>query len=123
MNTEINIEERKPIWIALSDFYLDTELEDYRFRYIASIVQKSPYTLEKVKEIDKQEIFPVLHANLLAATGVWNGFQEEWLIEKILERMGKKTRFSDFILLFKYTRLKWMYKEYWKKLEEAYTKP
>lgn len=66
MNEVLNIEERKPIWIALSDFYLDTELQEATFRYIATKIAESPYSFKKVKEIDKYEIFPVLKNNSLS---------------------------------------------------------
>lgn len=122
MKIDLNIEERKPIWIALSDFYLDTELQDYDIKHIATAIRESPYTLEEVKEIDKQEIFPVLYSNLLYAAGAWTGFQEEWLIDKITEAINSSNRYRDFFLRIKYARLKWMYTDYWKKLEAEYRK-
>jgi hypothetical protein len=118
----INIEERKPIWIALSKFYLDIELQDYDFKCIATKIKESPYTLEEVKEIDKHEIFPILHWNLLSVAGVWDGFHEEWLLEKILERINKRNRLRNFFMGLKYARLKWMCSEYWKKIEVAWDK-
>lgn len=121
-NTKINIEKRKPIWIALSDFYLDTELQDYDFKHIASKIKESPYSLEEVKQIHKEEVFPVLYWNLLSVAGVWSGFQEEWLVMEITKKLQKKTRFSNFLMNLKYKGLKWMYADYWKELEKAYRK-
>jgi len=120
MKPEVNLEERKPIWIALSDFYIDNELQDYDFKSIALKIWESPYSIEEVKRINKEEVFPVLYTNLLDVAGVWSGFQEEWLLQEISKNLYKRNRFKRFIRTITYKRLKWMYADYWKKLEEAY---
>jgi hypothetical protein len=66
MTDPVNIEQRKPIWIALSEFYLDTELGDSDFRQIPFTILESPYSLDEVKTINKYEVFPVLQSNLLS---------------------------------------------------------
>jgi len=119
MKYEINIEERKPIWIALSDFYVDTELQDSDYKHIASIFKKSPYSLKEIKQIDKEEVFPILHHNLLAVAGIWTGFQEEWLVNKITKKIQNRTAFSRLINRIVYWFFKSM-KEPWGKLEQAY---
>jgi hypothetical protein len=118
----MNLSDRKPIWLALSNLYLDTELQDYNFKSIATKVKESPYSFEEVKQIDKQEVFPVLYSNLLSVAGVWNGFDEDWLISEITKKLQKRSWFKDFMLKVKYARLKRMYADYWEKLEEAFQK-
>lgn len=120
MNEVLNIEERKPIWIALSDFYLDTELQEATFRYIATKIAESPYSFKKVKEIDKYEIFPVLKNNLLSVAGEWAGFDEEWLVNRIKESLSKRNTIKKMEIENTYLILKWMYKDYWEKLEKVY---
>ncbi|MGB3150415.1 MAG: hypothetical protein WBB27_07095 [Maribacter sp.] len=120
MNEVLNIEERKPIWIALSDFYLDTELQEATFRYIATKIAESPYSFKKVKEIDKYEIFPVLKNNLLSVAGEWAGFEEEWLVNRIKESLSKRNTIKKMEIESTYLILKWMYKDYWEKLEKVY---
>jgi hypothetical protein len=117
---DIKIEERKPIWIALSNFYLDTELQDSDFRHIALTILESPYSLEEVKEINKYEIFPVLQENLLSVAGEWSGFDEKWLITTILETSCKRNKIKKLGLEVSYFTFKWMCKDYWDKLEKAY---
>lgn len=119
---KINIEQRKPIWIALSGLYVDTELKDHDFKYIAVKIKESPYTIEQARQIDKKEVFPVLYPNLLAVTGVWSGFEEQWLISEISKTIRKRTWFSSFKVKLKYLKLKWMYASYWERLEKAYKK-
>lgn len=120
MPPQLNIEHRKPIWIALSDFYLDTELQDYDFKHIASKIIESPYSLDEVKEINKYEVFPILQANLLSVAGVWAGFDEEWLIKSISDSLAKRNLIRKLYIKAYYRAYKWMCKDYWDKLEKAY---
>ncbi len=122
MESKINLEERKPIWIALSDFYIDNELQDYDFKHIASKIRQSPYTFEEVKRINNEEVFPILFWNLLSVAGVWTGFQEDWLVAEIIKKLQKRTIFGSFVNRMKYLWLKSMFTEYWEKLEAEHKK-
>ena len=115
-----NIEQRRPIWTALSEFYLDTELQDSDFRQIAFTILESPYSLEEVKAINKYEVFPILQANLLSTAGEWAGFDENWLVDKITSRLNNKTKLTDIGVELRYQTFKWMCKGYWQKLEKIY---
>jgi hypothetical protein len=116
----INIDDRKPIWIALSEFYLDTELEESDIKYIAETILKSPYSLEEVKEIDKYEVFPVLIPNLLSTAGNWAGFNEDWLLEKIQSYLKKNSSLNRMTTEIFYKLFQWIGNDYWKKLEVIY---
>jgi len=120
MKSERHIEERKPIWIALSDLYIDNELQDADFKYIATKIKESPYTFEEVKHIDKKEVFPILFSNLLSVAGNWTGFQEEWLVNEISKKIQKRTLVGSTFDRLKYYFFKGMNKEYWKKIESVY---
>ncbi len=121
MPDTIHLNERKPIWIALSEFYLDTELQDYHFRYIANKIIESPYSLEEVQQINKYEVFPVLQANLLSVAGEWAGFQEEWLIRSIMDSLKKRNAFRKLKIDKLWLIHKWMQEDYWIKLTDVYT--
>ncbi|SFM97855.1 hypothetical protein SAMN05421594_0053 [Chryseobacterium oleae] len=116
----LNIKERKPVWIALSDFYLDTELQDSDFRYIAKTILESPYTFEEVKTINTYEIFPVLQANLLQPAGEWAGFNEKWLVEAITTHLETQNRFKNLMIRIGYKKYGWMQEDYWVRLETIY---
>jgi len=120
MTDPVNIEQRRPIWLALSEFYLDTELQDSDFRQIAFTILDSPYSLDEVKSINKYEVFPVLQSNLLNPAGAWAGFDEAWLIEKITSRIDKRDKFNFIGIEIDYQTFKWMCEDYWKKLEKIY---
>jgi hypothetical protein len=74
-----SIEKRRPVWNALSEFYLDTELSDNDIDRIITVFKKSGYTLQELEKIDLLEVFPLLRSNLLSIGGVWQGFDETWI--------------------------------------------
>ena len=121
MRLQIDVEERKPVWIALSELYLDTELQEYTYQYIIATFLESPYHFNQIKHIDKYEVFPILYRNLLGVAGEWAGFQGQWLINTIQNRLHKKRSWTailnDEITYFLYHRL---YRKDWKILEEMY---
>ncbi|HLP11718.1 MAG TPA: hypothetical protein VK177_07255 [Flavobacteriales bacterium] len=88
----MNIENRKPVWVALSKLYLDTELSESDLYSIACDFYESPYDLEEIKEINKIEVFPVLCGNLLNLAGEWTGFDEDALSKAIRESIKSKTK-------------------------------
>ncbi|MFS4416182.1 hypothetical protein [Maribacter sp. 2307ULW6-5] len=120
MHLPLNIEERKPVWAALSDFYLDTELQEDDFAHIARTILASPYSWEEVKHIDKYEVFPVLQPNLLSVAGEWAGFDEDGLAHRIAASLSKRNALRKIRIACAYLAFRWMCKAYWEKLESAY---
>ncbi|WP_310555296.1 hypothetical protein [Flavobacterium sp.] len=120
MNLSFSIEERKPVWMALSEFYLDTELSDNTFIHIAETFKKSPYSFAEIREINKKEVFPLLQVNLLNVAGEWKGFDEEWLVTTILFTLEKQNLKSFFFNKFYYIMFQNRNKSYWKKVQEIY---
>ena len=114
--------QRIPIWIALSEFYLDTELDESDFDRIANKIKASPYSFDEVKKINKYEVFPVLGYNLLDVAGEWAGFDETWLIDSILKSIEKKNLFKKIVVEITFLFFKSMCKDYWINLEKAFIK-
>jgi hypothetical protein len=83
------IEQRKPVWSALSKFYLDTEVSEEEITRIAKVFRTSRYSIEELKEINYSEVAPVVYTNLLSTAGVWEGCDEEWLYEQIAKEQLK----------------------------------
>src|SRR5437762_2719808 len=82
---------RRPVWQALSDLFLDTELTEAFYRFIARTVVDSGYSPAEIRSILWDEVFPVIEFNLRHPAGVWEGFQMEWLEEKILGADERQT--------------------------------
>ncbi len=70
---------RTPVWEALAEFWLDTELTDSDFDHIARVIAASPYSLAEARAIHDYEVAPALSANLMSVAGEWAGFDSEWL--------------------------------------------
>ncbi len=110
------IHDRTPVWIALSIFYLDTELEKDELEPIARIFKQSRYTIAEIKLIDRYEVWPVLNSNLASVAGVWAAFNEEWLISECSKYINGERR--GFFLTSKI--YKWSVGRYWKKIDLIY---
>jgi hypothetical protein len=80
-----DLPQRRPVWLALSWLYLDTDL-DGQLPALADTLAASPYSLADLENILRRELHPVLQWNLLAAAGVWDGFDAHWLEQQILRR-------------------------------------
>ncbi|GAL87393.1 hypothetical protein MYP_4623 [Sporocytophaga myxococcoides] len=114
-----DIEIRTPVWIALSEFYLDTELTNEDFDRIAAIFQNSGLTLKELKEIDLFEVFTFLQPNLLSIAGAWSGFEEEWLLAHCEKRYRRRKNIlhrlnCKFWNIFFY----WMRRNCWEQIEK-----
>lgn len=82
------IPAHRAVWAALSDFYLDTDVEGF-YPHAARVLADSGYTLDELRAILRHEVHPVLHPNLLAVTGEWAGFDPDWLAGRILQRLQR----------------------------------
>ena len=80
------LEQRKPVWVALSDLYLDVELQESDFAHIAAILRNAGLNWAEAQSINVNEVAPVVIHNLFAVAGVWTGFDEEQLYAMILRR-------------------------------------
>lgn len=80
-----DLEQRKLVWIALSDLFLDTDTTTFHENIVKALLA-SPYSVEELKQIMLNEVYPVLRWNLICVAGEWSGFDEDLLVEKIQKR-------------------------------------
>lgn len=83
MNPADDLVARRPVWQALAQLYLDSDI-DYALPGIAATLAAAPYSVAQLHDILRYEVNPVLHWNLQAAAGVWSGFDADWLEREIL---------------------------------------
>jgi hypothetical protein len=76
-------EQRLELWRALSDLFLDTEVDDVTFKYIARTISESGLSLPEVEDILWYEVYPVLESNLRSVAGVWDGWPDSWLLQNL----------------------------------------
>lgn len=108
------------IWEAISNFYLDTELDDKDYNYISKKLSETEIEVEELKLIDLYEVFPTLQMNLLSPAGEWAGFEPKWLNQKCLINYKKRISSKSFRVC---TEIKnklhfWMRKNHWKKIDK-----
>ena len=103
---------RRPVWIALSDLFLDTELTDNELAYIARVLADSPYSISEAETILWREVYPVCIPNMMSIAGEWAGFDEDWLVDAILQESSQKWTLGRFI-----QPLRWMVRDDWLRIE------
>ena len=87
---EAELLRRRPLWIALSDLWLDTELQDFDRDHIARVMLDSGYDRDRLERIMAEEVAPVVYRNLLSVAGAWTGFDADWLCAEILAGLRRR---------------------------------
>lgn len=87
--SEDEIQARLPLWCALSDLFLDTEMQDYHYQAIGLAARAGGFSADQVRNILEREVFPALVFNLMSVAGEWAGFQSEFVRERILETLAR----------------------------------
>ncbi|WP_090261901.1 DUF7079 family protein [Pseudomonas panipatensis] len=76
-------QRRLKVWQALSELFLDTEIDDRTFAYVAQAIMDSKYSPEEIQTILWGEVFPVLESNLRSVAGEWVGWTDDWLLKHL----------------------------------------
>jgi hypothetical protein len=122
--SEDEIKRRMPVWQALSDLWLDTELQDNDIEYIARVSAESGYSLAELKHIYLEEVAPAVHYNMFVSAfgvgGEWGAFNSEWLKEEILKTIDRNSFFSRLPVIRNIRRgyMTLCVKEPWKQVED-----
>lgn len=77
--------DRLQVWTALSELFLDTELQEHDLSRIAAVLARSAYTPGELEDILKNEVSPAFSANLLSVAGEWQPWSEDQ-VRDIMER-------------------------------------
>ena len=104
MNTT-ELARRQPVWLALSEFYLDTELQPADFKRIKAVFDQSGYAPQEIRQIDYDEVGPLLLANLLSVAGEWAGFEETALLAALTKRVTSRAKPTSLL------PLKWLWRK------------
>lgn len=84
------IDRRAPVWRALSDLFLDTELNAQDFRAIADTIKAAQFSVAEAEEILRREVAPVFGRNLLNTAGEWQPWEEEQVREMLCAHLNKR---------------------------------
>ncbi|ESS70295.1 hypothetical protein MGMO_124c00260 [Methyloglobulus morosus KoM1] len=118
MLTDEELQRRKPLWTALSELWLDTEIDTVDIQRIVQVVAGSSYSVAKLNEIYLYEVAPVVGANLLIPAGAWQGFDEEWLHTEARKRAESRSLWLRFWVWSDFGRKLMTYatEEHWQKI-------
>jgi hypothetical protein len=88
----LDLAARRPVWIALSELFLDTTLDSGDLDRIARALARAPYSLDELDQILLWEVSPACGLNLYSIAGEWAAFNPAWLESRILRRPSLMSR-------------------------------
>ena len=92
---------RRRARMAISELFLDTELDDATFLRLRDELRASRLSLPELDAIYHDEVAPILCRNLSTTAGVWDGFDPDWL-EREIGRRAVRPGFSPLARLRRY---------------------
>jgi uncharacterized protein (DUF433 family) len=108
-----DLENRRPVWRALSDLFLDNEPQPFDLEYISSVLAKSPYNFAELEHVLYCELYPVCIGNLLCVAGEWILFSDEWLEAAIRQYENAIVKVPRALHAFE-----WMVSDHWKLIRQ-----
>ena len=90
MLSAAEIERRLPAWCAMSDLFLDIELQPEDLRRIADALSGAGYSLPELRLILKREVIPAFGSNLLSVAGEWAGWGEAEVRDLMMRRLRRR---------------------------------
>lgn len=87
---ESDVEKRLPVWHALSDIFLDTELQPEDYCRIAAVLRSSGYSTVELRTIFEGEVAPAFAFNMVDVAGEWTSWTEAGVREIMLRSFERK---------------------------------
>lgn len=84
------ISERMPAWSALSEFFLDTQLQPTDYERIAAKLAATRYSISEMDDILNFEVYPACSGNLFSIAGEWTEFDPAWIKAHLTPRFGNR---------------------------------
>lgn len=124
MLDEQQIQQRRPVWAALSQLWLDTELSAEDLERIARVMAESGLSIEQLRQVYAVEVAPVVSPNLRGVAGEWAGFDEDWLCSQIVRNLRDRPKRTRFWCWFPLSRRAMLYatEGHWARLVELVRK-
>jgi hypothetical protein len=90
MLSQSEIDRRLPVWHALSELFLDTELRRQDDEAIAGRLRASGYSTQELHRILQDEVAPAFAPNLASVAGEWAGWSEGTVCDLVLRSLQKR---------------------------------
>ena len=125
--SESDIESRRPVWVAFSDLFLDTDVS-LRYENIITVCAESNYSTNELEDILRHEVAPLVSGNLWSVAGEWSGFDPDELAQEISGNCERPASFWQLTKIkFKNRWFKRYIDEHWErilpKIDEARSNP
>jgi hypothetical protein len=115
--TSAEVSGRRPVWYALSELYLDTELGDRDLRTKAAMLARSPYSVAELRDIELWDVAPVVLRNMMSIAGEWAGFNESWIYAECEKRARRRSLLLRLAVACGFGLLvRWATARYWSQL-------
>jgi len=82
-------DSEKTACTALSWLFLDTEATPNEIDDIVNTLRPLDISIDALDNIFRHDVFPILYPNLLSTAGVWEGFDQEWLLRQVETRRAE----------------------------------
>jgi hypothetical protein len=79
-------QQEKEAYTILSELFLDTEHTQLELNHLTSSLRPLEIPVPTLEHMLRYDLFPILLPNLLSITGVWQGFDEDWLLQQVQAR-------------------------------------
>lgn len=89
MSEAAEIARALPLWTALSDLFLDTDVL-LSVPYIARTIVETGYSIDEAEEMLRWDVRPAFYGNLLSVAGEWAGWPADFVRERVLAVRGKR---------------------------------
>jgi hypothetical protein len=70
------IARRMPLWCALAELFLDTDMPEVWIPNIAGVIVRDGWSLDEADHALRWEVRPAFYHNLLAVAGEWAGWHD-----------------------------------------------
>ena len=81
------IEQRLPVWCALSELFVDTEFDAASARTVAESLRRSRLPVPELERILRDEVAPVFHRNAAAVN--WTGWPADEVRRLVTEHLRR----------------------------------
>lgn len=77
MPLPFDMQDRLPVWTALSELFLDTSFDEADHERIAAALRRTRYNRAEIDRILREEVSPAFSANLFSIAGEWVQWSDE----------------------------------------------
>lgn len=83
------IERRLPLWTALADLFLDTDVM-HCVPHVARVIVEGGWRVEEAEDLLRWEVRPAFYRNLFNIAGEWAGWHPYEVRRAVLDARGEK---------------------------------